>query len=80
MVNPKLIVVLNAGASNIFREMYIINPFPSPSFDKKKGAEIISINSRNVPVIFSGMLSGQRALDIGSRVSLQWHIDKVLHP
>ena len=79
-VNPKLIVVLNAGASNIFREMYNINPFPSPSFDKKKGAEIIHINNRDVPVIFSGMLSGQRALDIGSRVSLQWHIDKVLHP
>jgi hypothetical protein len=33
---------------------------------------------QGVPVFFSGMLSGQRALDIGSRERLVWHIKKVL--
>jgi hypothetical protein len=33
---------------------------------------------QGVPAFFSGMLSGQRALDIGSRERLVWHIKKVL--
>ena len=35
-------------------------------------------NLKNVPVFFSSMLSGQRALDKGSFERLKWHIDKVL--
>lgn len=33
---------------------------------------------KGVPVFFSGMLTGQRALDNGSFERLQWHIKKVL--
>jgi hypothetical protein len=33
---------------------------------------------KNVPVFFSGMLTGQRALDNGSYERLQWHVHKVL--
>lgn len=34
----------------------------------------------NVPVFFSGMLSGQHSLDLGSRERLVWHIKRILEP
>lgn len=36
-------------------------------------------NLRNVPWFFSGMLSGQRALDLGSFERLKWHINSVIN-
>ena len=73
--DPKLIVVLNAGARKLFKEM-----FGNPNVDKTLGARIYRLNEnkRETPVLFSGMLSGGRALDLGSKESLQWHIEYIL--
>lgn len=70
---PALIVVLNAGARKLFKEL-----FGNGNFDDKLGAYIYSINDKETPVLFSGMLSGQRALDLGSKESLKWHIEYIL--
>jgi hypothetical protein len=71
--DPKLIVVLNAGARKLFKEM-----FGNQNVDKTLGARIYCLNKRETPVLFSGMLSGGRALDLGSKESLQWHIEYIL--
>jgi hypothetical protein len=71
--NPKLIVVLNAGARELFKEL-----FGNGSFDNKLGAFMYCINGKDTPVLFSGMLSGQHALDLGSKKSLKWHIEFIL--
>ena len=73
---PKLIVVLNAGARELFKELF--NDDCNPSFCDKLGANIYTINGNKTPVLFSGMLSGQRALDLGSQESLKWHIKYIL--
>lgn len=70
---PALIVVLNAGARELFKEL-----FGNGKFDTKLGAYIYCINGKETPVLFSGMLSGQRALDLGSKESLKWHIEFIL--
>jgi hypothetical protein len=78
-VNPKLIVVLNAGAGKIFSDMFKTSISYS-HLDRNTGTFLIQLKDNSEPthVIFSGMLSGQRALDVGSRISLQWHIRRVL--
>jgi len=70
---PALIVVLNAGARELFKDL-----FGNGTFNNKLGAYIYSINDKETPVLFSGMLSGQRALDLGSKESLKWHIEYIL--
>ena len=74
--SPKLIVVLNAGARELFKELF--KDDCNPSFCDKLGANIYTINGNKTPVLFSGMLSGQRALDLGSQESLKWHIKHIL--
>ena len=74
--NPQMIVVLNAGAKVVFEDLFGIAPFCDTL-----GAYMYSINGPEegkTPVLFSGMLSGQRSLDLGSRKSLEWHIGYVL--
>ena len=72
--SPEIIVVLNAGARDLFKQL-----FGEPkSFSEKLGAQIYCINDKETPVLFSGMLSGQRALDSGSKESLKWHIEYIL--
>ena len=73
--NPAMIVVLNAGASVLFRKMF--EEEGKEGYDQNKGAYIYIIGNR-IPVLFSGMLSGQRALDLGSKESLKWHIEFIL--
>lgn len=48
-------------------------------FDNNIGTHIITEPEilASVPVFFTSMLSGQRALDIGSFERLKWHINKV---
>jgi hypothetical protein len=50
-------------------------------FDENLGTHKIVNNSEleNVPVFFTSMLSGQRALDNGSYQRLIWHIKYVLN-
>ena len=70
---PVLIVVLNAGARELFKEIFV-----DGSFDDKLGAFIYRIKDKDTPVLFSGMLSGQHALDLGTKQSLKWHVEFIL--
>ncbi len=72
ITDPKVIIVANAFASGIFQRS-----IPC-LFDDVLGCHRIPINTRSVPVFFSSMFTGQRALDNGSFRRLKWHIDKVV--
>jgi len=72
-LNPQIIVVQNAKASKIIKHRLNIN---DNNFRKKQGFHIKKVNKRDVPIFFSGMLSGHRALDTGSKKRLIWHIKK----
>ena len=67
---PKIIVVGNAYASRLIQDKIICK------FDNDIGTYRIK-EYNNVPIFFSGMFTGQRALDIGSRDRLVWHINYV---
>lgn len=75
--SPRLIVVLNAGVREIFKNQMFPSDYDN-NYDDKIGAYIIDIGNK-VPVIFSGMLSGQRALDLGSKQTLKWQIQRILN-
>jgi len=74
-LNPKLIVVINALSSEIIRERY--EGLKSP-LSLKRRFHKINLNRKEFPILFSGMLSGQRALDTHSRERLIWHMALVL--
>lgn len=90
--NPKLIIVSNALASEFFGKMKhkhtgfdkIWKGFDltfegeKSTFNSKIGTYEIPLNNKMVPIIFSGMLSGQRALDIGSLERLKWQSKMIL--
>ncbi len=86
LIQPKIIVVSNAlarrlmgkdrsndGKHNVWMDFLF-------HFDKEKGTDKILNNNAlpNTHVFFSSMLTGQRALDNGSRERLIWHINKLL--
>lgn len=50
-----------------------------PTFNPEIGTYQIELNNNLVPIIFSGMLSGQRALDIGSLERLKWQAKMILN-
>jgi hypothetical protein len=48
---------------------------------EKYGTPLISSRDgklKRTPIFFTGRLSGQRALDLGSRKRLLWHVKKIL--
>ena len=67
---PKIIVVGNAYASRLMQENFTCK------FDDKIGTYRIK-EFNNIPIFFSGMFTGARALDVGSRDRLVWHINFV---
>jgi len=67
IIQPKIIVVGNAYASRLIRNGYCCE------FDKDIGTYRIK-NFNNIPIFFSGIFTGSRALDVGSRERLIWHI------
>jgi len=71
LAKPRVVVVANALASHIYSQ------YRTPRFDNAKGCYTDKIGSNDVPVFFSGMLTGQRALDVFSRERLFWHIKMV---
>lgn len=81
-LQPCLIVVVNAFASELIKEQ--INLSDSVdwgiTFDEDKGYDLLSWNeySKDVPIFFSSMLTGQRALDNHSFKRLQWHVKQAL--
>lgn len=88
-IKPKVIVVSNAlvrmftGKERITlqngEELGVWMDFHF-SFDKELGTDVITAPSllAGTPVFFTSMLSGQRALDNGSKERLVWHIAKCL--
>lgn len=78
---PKLIVVSNTKARDFMKtKNEIFSMGFNFEFDEVLGTEKI-INEpilNNVPVFFTSMLTGQRALDKGSYERLIWHIKFVL--
>lgn len=76
LIKPKIIIVNNAFASDIikkeFSELIDIGNFNKEGFDRFK------LNNRSVPIFFTGMLSGQRALDRESRRRLIWQVKGIL--
>lgn len=86
-LNPKVIVVSNTQA----REFLGTNKFVKNGkeygfwmnydfeFDEEVGTKKVINNEQFKPyAFFTSMLSGQRALDLGSRERLVWHINRVL--
>lgn len=73
---PCVIVVCNAYASRCMKDFLKID---NNQFDEAIGTYRVGIGClKNVPVFFSGMLSGQRALDVYSRERLVWQIKHCL--
>lgn len=75
-MNPRLIVVVNAFASDIIKSVW---KEWITDFSRDKGHHFFKLSTdKEIPVFFSGMLSGQRALDKYSRERLKWHLRKAL--
>lgn len=72
--SPSTIVVLNAGARNLFQRLFPFNW--ETDFDDNLGAYRVMVG-KEIPVIFTGMLSGQGTIDLGSRRSLKWQIQRI---
>ena len=66
-LEPTIIVVCNAFASGLIKDVFQCN------FDDTIGTYRIK-DFINIPIFFSGMITGQRSLDVGSRERLKWHI------
>ena len=72
-LNPSVIVVANTMASRIFDAMHRNYCF-NVKFHDEFGYHTLIYDGKEVPILFSGMLSGQRALDRYSFARLSWHI------
>lgn len=73
---PKIIVVTNALARQYFD--WFLKDY---TFSEDIGTYVINREGSSlnqVPIFFSGMLSGQRALDLGSFERLAWHIRQLI--
>lgn len=75
---PKIIVVVNAFASRLFFDYSLLGFAPRKQWNEDLGVDFIQIKETWVPIMFSGMLSGQRALDNQSEFRLRWHIRHIL--
>lgn len=76
-IEPKVIVVINALASKII-EQYYDDKNKLSKFDVDKGFHTVKLNNITIPIFFSSMLTGQRALDDGSYERLVWQIGSAL--
>ncbi len=73
-VNPRVIVVANRLASDIFKEEYRLK------WNDDRGCYVWQPQlGKDVPVFLSSMLAGQRALDVYSRERLVWHVKKAIN-
>ena len=75
-INPEIIVVCDTFARNLLKSDTMNFEL---EFDDTIGTYRIINNSdfKDTIVFFSGMLTGQRALDNGSFERLKWHLNKV---
>lgn len=75
--NPKIIVVCNTQARTFLGKDKQGNKNEWLNYNFKFDDNLGTYLWDGIPVFFSGMLSGQRALDIGSYERLKWHIKQV---
>lgn len=77
-LSPKIILVQNAFSSEIFKNKWPMdfNNNENKMHFKKFGFDIVEIGGKKVPIFFSGMITGRRALDNHSFERLKWHIGK----
>lgn len=73
-IEPRCVVVTNATASEILRE-YIQDDL---SWDAERGFHWFTRGGKKIPMFFTSMLSGQRALDRWSYERLVWHIGQAV--
>jgi hypothetical protein len=73
LAKPKIIVINNTLARDLFQFKTV--------FDEQIGTQRIVDNTvlEGTPVFFTSMLTGQRALDLGSYERLKWHIRQVIN-
>ena len=77
---PKIIIVINAGAGNLIREELGTDFFgfiPGTSWNEDCGVDIVKIGGREVPIIFTGMLSSTGRINKGTETTLFWNIRHV---
>lgn len=74
-IEPRCVVVTNATASEILRE-YIQDDL---SWDAERGFHWFTRGGKKIPMFFTSMLSGQRALDRWSYERLVWHIGQAVN-
>ena len=74
--SPRAIVVVNALASHLIRTGRALGAL---DYDDVLGVDMYKIGEKRVPVFYSGMLSGEHAIDNGSFDRLIWHIKYVLN-
>lgn len=72
---PIAIVVINAEAGDVLRRSWTQE---ISAFDSRAGHHWLQIENEKIPLFFSGMLSGQRALDNGSFERLKWHVRRAV--
>jgi hypothetical protein len=75
-IHPKVIVVENAFVRRILTKEFD-NGIVSEEIDDKIGTYFY-FSDKKLPIFFTSMLSGGRALDTGSYERLKWHIKFVL--
>lgn len=74
LAKPSAIVVVNAFASNIYQEQRKL------IFNRELGYHQENLcGIKQIPIFFSGMITGGRALDTFSRERLFWQIDKAIN-
>jgi len=78
IINPKVIIVVNALASKIILQESNIFKISKEEVFEKKGYDYLEINNKKIPILFSSMLTGQRALDNHSFRTLKWQIKRIL--
>lgn len=86
ILQPKVVVVANAFVRRILCKEFINDPkftsFYSTNFsltdNDQFGGFTFTINEFSTQLYFSSMLSGQRALDLGSRGNLIWLVKNYL--
>lgn len=74
---PKIIIVINGGAGNLIRKELGTDFFgfiPGASWNEECGVDIVKIGEREVPIIFTGMLSSTGRINKGTETTLFWNI------
>ncbi len=77
-ISPKIVVVVNACASDLILERHDLFKINKKIFEKK-GYYLLEINNRQIPIIFTSMLTGQRALDKHTFKKLKWDIKNIIN-